>query len=211
MKRLERGQILPLFALMLLESWPWRPLAVDVSNTYASRREYRTAADAASLAGALDLQQTGTRAVGATQYTAARTHAEESLEREFSDTATCILTRQSLRLHVREAALSGVDRHAVALSAPADARSVRPGSVTGPGNRREFVIRPDLHPGIGLRTDRRVAADRRVGRLAARYPVHHLHASDALGPRPCPACAHSPSTAAPTCSSSTATSARTPS
>ena len=70
---------------MLLAIMAMAALAVDVSNAYASRREYRTGADATSLAGALDLQQGGTRAVGAAQYTAARTHAEESLEREFSE------------------------------------------------------------------------------------------------------------------------------
>src|SRR4051794_267469 len=91
MRHLERGQILPLFALMIIGIMAMAALAVDVSNTYAARRGYRTAADAASLAGALDLQQTGTRAVGAAQYTAARSHAEESLERDYGDAVTCVL------------------------------------------------------------------------------------------------------------------------
>ena len=92
MRRYERGQILPLFALMLVAIMAMAALAFDVSNAYAARRAYRTAADAASLAGALDLQVAGTRAVGTAEYNAARQHAEEALERELNDTVTCVLT-----------------------------------------------------------------------------------------------------------------------
>jgi Flp pilus assembly protein TadG len=88
-RRSERGQILPLFALMLVALMGITALAFDVSNAYAARRAFRTAADAASLAGALDLQVVGTRQVGSAQYTAARSHAEEALEKELNDTVTC--------------------------------------------------------------------------------------------------------------------------
>jgi nitrogen fixation protein FixH len=92
MRQTERGQVLPLFALMLVAIMAMMALAFDVSNAYAARRAFRTAADAASLAGALDLQQTGTRAVGTAEYALARLHAEEALEREFNDTVTCVFT-----------------------------------------------------------------------------------------------------------------------
>ena len=52
----ERGQILPLFAILLIGLFAIAALAVDVSGTYAARQAYRTTADAASLAGAQDLQ-----------------------------------------------------------------------------------------------------------------------------------------------------------
>ena len=55
MRRTERGQVLPLFALMLVALMAITALAFDVSNAYAARRAFRTAADAAALAGALDL------------------------------------------------------------------------------------------------------------------------------------------------------------
>jgi len=89
MRRTERGQVLPLFALMLVALMAITALAFDVSNAYAARRAFRTAADAAALAGALDLQVTGTRQVNPAQYSNARTHAEASLENELHDTVTC--------------------------------------------------------------------------------------------------------------------------
>jgi hypothetical protein len=81
-----------LFALMLVALMGITALAFDVSNAYAARRAFRTASDAAALAGALDLQIAGTRQVGATEYTNARAHAEEALEKELNDTATCTVT-----------------------------------------------------------------------------------------------------------------------
>lgn len=90
--RSERGQVLPLFALMLVALMGITALAFDVSNAYSARRAFRTASDAAALAGALDLQVVGTRQVGAAQYTSARGHAQEALERELNATATCTLT-----------------------------------------------------------------------------------------------------------------------
>ncbi len=56
MNRAERGQILPLFALMVVALFAIAAIAIDVSNAYAARRAYRTWADQASLAGAQDLQ-----------------------------------------------------------------------------------------------------------------------------------------------------------
>lgn len=91
-RRTERGQVLPLFALMLVAIMAMAALAFDVSNAYAARRAFRTAADAASLAGALDLQLAGTRVVGSAEWALARLHAEEALEREFGETVTCALT-----------------------------------------------------------------------------------------------------------------------
>jgi len=91
-RRSERGQVLPLFALMLVALMGITALAFDVSNAYAARRAFRTASDAAALAGALDLQVVGTRQVGAAQYTSARGHAQQALEKQLNSTATCTLT-----------------------------------------------------------------------------------------------------------------------
>lgn len=89
MKRSTRGQILPLFALMLVAIIGMMALAIDVTNAYAARRSYRTFSDAASLAGAQDLQQPGSRAVAPSDYAAARAHAIASLEGQFGEVATC--------------------------------------------------------------------------------------------------------------------------
>ena len=86
-----RGQILPLFAIMLVAIIGMLALAIDVSSAYSARRSYRTAADAAALAGAQDLQAPGTRAVTSTQYDAARAHAVASLESQLGGAASCTL------------------------------------------------------------------------------------------------------------------------
>ena len=70
-----RGQVLPLFALFLMVLLGLTALAVDVSGALSARRAYRSFADAASLAGAQDLQQGAGRAVTDTERTRARTHA----------------------------------------------------------------------------------------------------------------------------------------
>lgn len=75
----ERGQVLPLFAIFLLVLLGLTALAIDVSGALSARRAYRSYADSAALAGAQDLQVTGTRQVGTTQRTNARTHALERL------------------------------------------------------------------------------------------------------------------------------------
>jgi Flp pilus assembly protein TadG len=92
MRRDIRGQILPLFALMLVAIFAMTALAIDVSSAYAARQSYRTAADAASLAGAQDLQVTNSRAVTAAQYTSARQDAKASIDSQFGATSTCTLT-----------------------------------------------------------------------------------------------------------------------
>ena len=74
-----RGQVLPLFVLMLVALLGVAALAVDVSGRYASQRFYRAVADAAALAGAQDLQGTN-RAVTTDERTTARTHALEVLK-----------------------------------------------------------------------------------------------------------------------------------
>ncbi len=91
MRRASRGQILPLFALILVGIIAMMALAIDVTNAYSARRSYRTASDAASLAGAQDLQQPGTRAVTSAQYDQARAHAIASLEGQLGAAASCTL------------------------------------------------------------------------------------------------------------------------
>jgi Putative Flp pilus-assembly TadE/G-like len=92
MRRDARGQILPLFALMLVGIFAMAALAIDVSSAYSARQFYRTAADAAALAGAQDLQVTNSRAVTPLQYTAARSDAKASIEAQFGAAATCALS-----------------------------------------------------------------------------------------------------------------------
>ena len=66
----ETGQILPIFALFIVILFGMAALAIDVSRAYSDLRFYRSAADAASLAGAQ----------GVPQYNQARAHALKSLE-----------------------------------------------------------------------------------------------------------------------------------
>ena len=73
------GQILVLFAVVLILLLAMAALAIDVSSVYAARREYRTASDAAALAGAQELQQNITRSIGPGEYQNARDRAAEAL------------------------------------------------------------------------------------------------------------------------------------
>lgn len=73
------GQVLPLFALFIVVLLLMAALAIDVSSALSARRFYRSVADAAALAGAQDLQQGTTRAVGTLERTNARTHALQQL------------------------------------------------------------------------------------------------------------------------------------
>src|SRR6266513_3112349 len=81
-RRAERGQVLPLFALFLVVLIGFAALAIDVSGAYSARRFYRSVADGASLAGAQDLQQTGSRAVAAADRIRARQHAMQHVVTE---------------------------------------------------------------------------------------------------------------------------------
>src|SRR6478735_1785177 len=78
----ERGQILPLFALFVVVLLGFAALAVDVSGVYAAKRFYKSTADAAALAGAQNLQQTGTRVVAAADRIRARQDAMNSVTLE---------------------------------------------------------------------------------------------------------------------------------
>ena len=71
----ERGQVLAIFAIFLIVLMGMAALAVDVGGALSVRRFYRSAADAASLAGAQDLQQGTTRTVTAAERQRARTDA----------------------------------------------------------------------------------------------------------------------------------------
>ena len=87
----ERGQVLPLFALMLVALFGMAALAIDVSRKYAEQRFDRSSADAASLAGAQDLQTSGARSVTATQQTNAKNDALQTLVNQLgaSSAGTC--------------------------------------------------------------------------------------------------------------------------
>jgi Flp pilus assembly protein TadG len=106
------GQVLPLFALMLIVLFAVAALAIDVSGAYAAQRSYREAADAASLAGAQDLQTT-TRAITASNLHDARQHAYQALQDRFgagapASDATCVgNTSQSFDIDFPDCVLSG--------------------------------------------------------------------------------------------------------
>ena len=79
-RNVSAGQVLPLFALFIIALLLMAALAIDVSSALSARRFYRSAADAAALAGAQDLQQGTTRTITATERTNARTHALVQLQ-----------------------------------------------------------------------------------------------------------------------------------
>lgn len=83
----EAGQVLPLVALFMIVLFGMAALAIDVSRAYSDLRFYRATADAASLAGAQDLQVASSRNVTATEQTNARAHALESLEQALGGNA----------------------------------------------------------------------------------------------------------------------------
>jgi Putative Flp pilus-assembly TadE/G-like len=87
-RRRERGQVLPLFALFLVVLLGFAALAIDVSGAYAARRFYRSAADAAALAGAQDLQDIGSRVVSSGDKKNARHDAMAHLVAELGITGT---------------------------------------------------------------------------------------------------------------------------
>jgi hypothetical protein len=74
-----RGQVLVLFALMLIAFLGMAALAIDVSGVYSEQRFERAVADAASLAGASDTYRQGSNNVGAPEYQNARGHAMQNL------------------------------------------------------------------------------------------------------------------------------------
>ena len=84
----QRGQVLPLTALFIVVLLGIGALVLDVARVYSLQRFERSVADAAALAGAQDLQIVGTRGVGAGQYTDARAHALDLLNRELGGTGT---------------------------------------------------------------------------------------------------------------------------
>jgi Flp pilus assembly protein TadG len=84
----QRGQVLPLFAVMLVALFAIASLAIDISSAYSARQGYRTAADAAALAGAQNLQTVGARTVGSADQTNARRDALQSLMNAYGATGT---------------------------------------------------------------------------------------------------------------------------
>jgi hypothetical protein len=84
----DRGQVLPLAALFMIVLFGMAALAIDVSRAYADLRLYRATADAASLAGAQDLQVSNSRAVTPALQASARGHAIESLEQALGGNAS---------------------------------------------------------------------------------------------------------------------------
>jgi hypothetical protein len=78
----DRGQVLPLFALFLVALFAMAALALDVTGALSARRYYRSVADAASLAGAQDLQQPTSRVVSGADRIRARQDAMTTMLQE---------------------------------------------------------------------------------------------------------------------------------
>lgn len=78
-RRSERGQVLVIAAAAFIGLLGLAALAVDVSFVFSTQRYEQAVGDAASLAGAQELQQTGNRGLGATEYNNARTTAMQNL------------------------------------------------------------------------------------------------------------------------------------
>lgn len=83
----QKGQILPLFAGGVIGLVAVAALILDVANVYSLQRMERSAADESALAGAQDLQTPGSRAVGFTDYSNARTHALANLASKLGATS----------------------------------------------------------------------------------------------------------------------------
>lgn len=83
-----RGQVLVLFALMLVALLGMSALAIDVSRAYSVLRIERSVADSAALAGAQELQAVGTRsAVTTAQQQKARHRSLQSLRDQLGQAA----------------------------------------------------------------------------------------------------------------------------
>lgn len=77
-----RGQILVMFALVLIVLLGMAALAIDISGAYAEVRHERSAADSAALSGASDTYRQGSSTVGAPEWQNARTRAMLNLMNE---------------------------------------------------------------------------------------------------------------------------------
>jgi hypothetical protein len=82
----ERGQVLVLFALMLVALLGMAALAIDVASVFSVMRTERTVADAAALAGASDMYRGSSTLVGSAEYQNGRTHAMQNLMDQLSPT-----------------------------------------------------------------------------------------------------------------------------
>ena len=80
----QEGQVLVLFALMIVAMLAFASLAIDVSGAYVAERFQKTVTDAVSLAGAQDLFDPTSRAVNSTQQQTALKNAMKGLAIELN-------------------------------------------------------------------------------------------------------------------------------
>lgn len=83
-----RGQVLVIVAVGSIVLLGFAALVIDVGMAYATQRYERSVADAASLAGAQQLQLAGTRQVGPSEYQDARTVAMHNVVNQLTPGAT---------------------------------------------------------------------------------------------------------------------------
>lgn len=115
----EKGQILPLTALMLVVLIGITAVAIDISAAFLAERSQRSVADAAALAGAQSLQIPGTRLLpGAAEQAEARTNAMHVLQSQLGGSpgsgscfsaAGCEMTGTPYRVSVQTPSPSCVD------------------------------------------------------------------------------------------------------
>jgi Putative Flp pilus-assembly TadE/G-like len=91
-RRRQRGQVLVLFAGAIIGFVALAALAVDVAMVYSLQQTEKTAADAAALAGAQDLQIPGTRNIDSDHQVSAVQDALDNLRRRFGATGTATTT-----------------------------------------------------------------------------------------------------------------------
>jgi Flp pilus assembly protein TadG len=122
MKKKSEGQVLPLFAIVLVGLIAMMALAIDVTGIYAARRALRSASDAAALAGGQDLQVTGSRQVTAAQYATARNRSRDLVQTQLGGTVACVTSTSGTRLDCT-LTVGGAARYEFAVITPITASS----------------------------------------------------------------------------------------
>ncbi len=132
----QRGQVLPLVALMMIVLLGMAALAIDPSRKYSELRLQRSAADAASLAGAQDVQG-ATRTVSSTMQATARTNALTVLVSQLGATGpgTCNTAN-----NISDCPLPGT-RYRVSIKTPAMACGQQGTSICDPFHSVQVTVR----------------------------------------------------------------------
>ncbi|MGH7175264.1 MAG: pilus assembly protein TadG-related protein, partial [Minisyncoccia bacterium] len=169
-----RGQVLVLFALMLVVLLLVSALAVDYGGWLVTKRNYQNVSDAASLAGAQQLTRplTTNCATGGTKNFCAREAAWESVETALNFVSLTPASQADTSLHPSSTPYTENGYTVWVASPPSDAGSAYPGHVSGTG---VVFVRID-HAGADylsriVNTNRTVSAWSTAGRFPANFAV----------------------------------------